>query len=99
MVALTALATALGAAASVAGVVSANQAKSEAKRQAKKQETAAKEAAALETPIKKDDPNFQLGTDDPNARRRTGATRGDTTIKPGTSLSTGGISASTVGGL
>lgn len=99
MVALTALAMAVGAAASVAGVVSANKAKQDAKKQTKKQETVAKEAAALEAPLQKEDPNFQLGTDDPTSRSRTSATRVGGGNKPGSALSTGGVSASSVGGL
>lgn len=98
MVALTALAMAVSAAASVAGVVSAENAKRDAKKQVKKQETAAKEAAALEAPLQKEDPNFQLGTDDPTARSRTSATR-SVGSKPGSTLTTGGLSASSVGGL
>lgn len=100
MVALTALAMAVGAAASVAGVVNANKAKNYAKKQAKKQETAAREAAALEAPLQKEDPNFQLGTDDPEARRRTSVVnRTGSGMKPGSALTTGGVSASSVGGL
>lgn len=98
MVALTALAMAVGAAASVAGVVGANKAKRDAKKQAQRQETMAKEAAALEAPLQKEDPNFQLGTDDPTARSRTSATRSGGS-KPGSALTTGGLSASSVGGL
>ena len=99
MVALTTLAMAVGAAASVAGVVSAAGAKKDAKRQAEKQAIAAKEAAALEAPMQKQDPNFQLGTEDPLAKSRTGATRSGGGIKPSSAMTTGGVSASSVGGL
>ena len=99
MAALTALAMALGAASSVAGVINANKARKDAKAQTAKNETAAKEAAALEAPIKNADPNFQLGTDDPASKRRTSATRTGSAVKPSSAMTTGGVSASAVGGL
>ena len=100
MAALTAIAMMLGAAASVAGVVQSNNAAKSAKAQAAKQEQAAKNAAALETTATTTDPNVQLGTTDATAKSRTSATRlHPKVIKPGSAMATGGISASSVGGL
>ncbi len=89
----------IGAAASVAGVINATKARQEAAEQAKKQELTAKNAAALESTAESADANFQLGTDDPKKKTSTATATGKSSTKPTSGLSTGGISASSVGGL
>lgn len=90
----------VGAAAAVAGVVQSNKAVKQAQQTAAEQKTQAKNAASLETVAASTDANVQLGTDDPTAKRRTGAaTKTANSAKVTSGMTTGGISASSVGGL
>lgn len=100
MAALTALAMAVGAAASVAGVVSQRKAAKDQKAEIERQKAAAKEAAALESTVSTSDAEFQLGTTDPtSSRRNSGSVKNANKLKPSSGMTTGGITASSVGGL
>lgn len=100
MAALTALAMAVGAAASVAGVVQQRKAAKDQRAEMDRQKAAAKEAAALEGTVDTSDAEFQLGTTDPTSPRRgSGAVKPAHWIKPTSGMATGGVTASSVGGL
>ena len=97
MAVLTALAIGAAAAAGAGAYSSSRRARKDAEKEAKRQQTAAKEAAALESAQSETGANIEIGTDDPDSSASGGRTRRRTTRASG--LPVGGVSASGVGGL
>ena len=92
---LAAAAAAASAAAGVSGVMQQRKQRKAAERAAKRQETAAREAAALETAVSTTGADIELGAADEETE--TGTKRKSRQLS--SSVLAGGVTASSVGGL